>query len=728
MHMQDTAEIKGIIDRFLFQNNENGYSVLSLQISEEAKVTATGYLPPVQAGQEVVLRGNWITHPKFGKQFEIKECVAQVPTSIVGLKKYLGSGLIKGIGPTYAEKLVGYFGEIVLDVIDKSPERLTEVPGIGPKRIEQIIKAWQDQKEVSHIMVYLQDKGISPAYAAKIYKAYGVNSIAVLKENPYRLADEIWGIAFKMADQIAQAVGIPHDSLKRVKAGIIFAISNQIGQGHLYEEVQAIKKQALELLQLSETHEVLLKNALHDLYNEERIKLITVNNIHYITLTHYYFAEKGTAEKFLHLMKYPPHHLIDSNQVYQSLREANTQDQIALNDEQQRGILACLQSKITIITGGPGTGKTTLIKKLLSILDAHNLSYKLAAPTGRAAKRITEGTGKFALTIHRLLEFDAATRKFSRNEQNALQLDYLIIDEASMIDIFLAHAIAKAMPFTGHLILIGDVDQLPSVGAGNFLNDLIASTIIPTIRLKEIFRQAQDSLIIVNAHRINRGELPVWSMPDSKKDFIFIKEDDPAMVSRHLDELLCKKIPRSGISAIDTMVLVPMNRGIVGTQNINLHLQKTLNQATDKQLSHGLYQYRVGDRVMQIRNNYDKSVFNGDIGIIDDINISDKMVLVKYYDRIVEYESADLDELVLAYAISIHKSQGSEYPAVIIPIFMQHFTLLQRNLIYTALTRAKKLCILIGQIKAIAMAIKNNKSLERITFLKHFLTTDLQCR
>ena len=729
--MHDNAELKGTIDRFLFQNNENGYAVLSLQIDEETKITATGYLPNLQAGQEVVLRGTWITHPKFGRQFEAKECVAQVPTSIVGLKKYLGSGLIKGIGPAYAEKLVGYFGEVVLDVIDKTPHRLTEVPGIGPKRIEQIAKAWQDQKEISNVMVYLQDKNISPAYAAKIYKAYGQNSIAVLTENPYRLADEIWGVGFKMADQIAQAVGIPRDSLKRVKAGILFAINNQIGQGHLYAQLEELKQDALTLLELEpQTCQALIKNALHDLYNEEKIKLISANDLHYITLTHYYFSEKGTAQKLQHLLQYPPHHSIDSNEVYQSLRVPSPEDRIALNDDQQQGILACLQHKATIITGGPGTGKTTLIKKLLSILDDHKLSYKLAAPTGRAAKRITEGTGRFALTIHRLLEFDAATRGFSRNEQNALQLGYLIIDEASMIDIFLSHAILKAMPFTGHLILIGDVDQLPSVGAGNFLNDVISSQKVPTIRLKEIFRQAQDSLIIVNAHRVNQGEFPVSSLPDSKNDFIYIKENDPNMVQQHLDELLLKRIPRTGISAADTMVLVPMNRGIVGTQQINMHLQKVLNPIKDetKVISHGIYRYQIGDRVMQIRNNYDKAVFNGDTGSIEDINISDKIIFVKYYERIVEYESNELDELVLAYAISIHKSQGSEYPAVIIPIFMQHFTLLQRNLIYTALTRAKKLCIIIGQPKALAMAIKNNKSLARTTFLNQFLTSDLRCR
>ena len=756
MHMESSQTLNGVIERFLFQNNENGYSVFSLQIDAKTSVVAYGYVHHINPGQELIIQGNWTTHPKFGKQFQVITCTAQTPTSIAGLKKYLGSGLIKGIGPAYAEKLVDYFGSQVLQTIDQHPARLHEVPGIGPKRAEQIIHAWQDQKEISHVMVFLQEKGISTAYSTKIYKTYGQNSIAVITENPYRLADDIWGIGFKMADAIAQAIGIACTSIKRIKAGILFAINNQTSQGHLYVELDQLKQSTLQLLELDEFNsiqktsldtlgtngggidsqtvraepvEALLKNALHDLYNEQRIKLITKENIHYVCLTPAYFAEKGCAQKLELLNKNALNHALDINQIYQMLRAPHN-DTIFLNDDQQHGILSCLQHKVVIITGGPGTGKTTLIKKLLQILDDNKLSYRLAAPTGRAAKRITQGTGKLAVTIHRLLEFDVVTRGFSRNEQNALPLDFLIIDEASMIDIFLAHSILKAMPYNAHLIFIGDVDQLPSVGAGNFLNDIIASKKITTTRLTQIFRQAQDSLIIVNAHKVNNGEFPISSLPDAKKDFIFIKENDPTMVQKHLDQLFLKYIPRCSIETQDAMVLVPMNRGIVGTQQINIHLQNLLNgsNAQGKTISHGLYRYTIGDRVMQIRNNYDKIVFNGDIGIVDDINISDKIMIVRYYDRLVEYEQSELDELVLAYAISIHKSQGSEYPAVIIPIFMQHFTLLQRNLIYTAITRAKKLCILIGQPKAIAMAIKNNRGTKRVTFLADFLTSSLQAR
>ncbi len=721
-------EIKGTIDRLLYQNAENGFSIFVLQINNKESITIKGHLSNIQPGQEVQLFGKWSFHAKFGRQFEVDKCQSIIPNSILGLKKYLGSGLIKGVGKTYAEKLVNHFGTNILEIIEKSPELLKQVGGIGPKRIEQISKSWQDQKEISNIMIFLQEKGISSAYATKIYKKYGQNSIATVLENPYRLSDEIWGIGFKIADQIASNLGIAKDSLKRMKAGISFAISNELNNGHLYAELQNLKEKTCELLEIdlkeSEQH---LKQSLHDLYNEEKIKLISHENQHYITLAQYYFSEKGTSDRIKKLLDRQDYFKFDLDATYNYLR--NDTSGIILNEEQQKGIMACLQNKITIITGGPGTGKTTIIKKLLNILDENKVSYKLAAPTGRAAKRIFEGTGRNALTIHRLLEFDFLSMKFNHDEKNTLKLDFLIIDEASMIDIFLAHSIFKAIPLKAHLVLIGDVNQLPSVGAGNFLNDLIKSQKIACIQLKEIFRQAQNSLIIVNAHKINNGEFPVSFLPDSKKDFIFIKEENPEKVIEHLKTIYNHTLQKNYIQSDQSIVLVPMNRGSVGTHKLNHDLQNLLNSNTDEnQISRSGYNYKIGDKVMQISNNYEKLVFNGDIGIIEKIDSEDKTLSVKYYERLVEYNFDELDELVLAYAISIHKSQGSEFPAVIIPIFTQHFALLQRNLIYTALTRAKKLCIFIGQVKALAIAIKNNKSINRKTFLKEFLTSDLECR
>lgn len=722
-------ELSGVVERFLFQSPETGFSVFVLQINSSESTIVKGTFPQLNAGEHVQLKGAWVMHPKFGKQFDASSCTAKVPTSIIGLKKYLGSGLIKGIGPVYAEKLVDHFGQSILEVIDKEPERLEEVSGIGKGRLEKIVTAWRDQREISNIMVFLQDKGVSAAYATKIYKAYGHQSIARLQENPYRMAEDIWGIGFKMADQVAQQLGFEKESVKRIKAGILFAIQQAVSKGHLYVELQALKEESFTLLEIDkEANAARMKQALHELYESDKIKLITHNNVHFVALTQHYYCEKGVAHKIKELKKYPTKHIFDTHAIYQQLRAPSARE-IALNEEQQQGILAALQHKVTVITGGPGTGKTTLIKKLLSILDDHKLSYKLAAPTGRAAKRMMEGTGRYALTVHRLLEFDFTTRGFLHNEENALKLDFLILDEASMIDIFLAYSILKALPLNAHLVLIGDVDQLPSVGAGNFLNDTIESGEIASIRLQHIFRQAQDSMIIVNAHRINRGEFPTSSLEGAKRDYIFIKEDEGANVAQHLQNIYAKGLPKYGIKAHESIVLVPMNKGIVGTQQINHHLQNILNPENNQNMLTRMgTNYKVGDRVMQIRNNYDKNVFNGDVGTIEEINLEDKILLVRMGDDTVEYDFSELDELVLAYAISIHKSQGSEYSAVIVPIFMQHFTLLQRNLIYTAITRAKKLCIFIGQPRAIAMAIKNNKGLKRTTFLQEYLTTDLSCR
>ncbi len=728
MNNQQYETLTGSVERVVFCNQENGFVIFKIQHRGNDIITAKGYIPTLKDGQDVILRGSWDFHPKFGKQFIVDNCTQQVPTSIIGLKKYLASGMIKGIGPVYAEKLVKKFGEKVLDIIEHTPEKLQLVEGIGPGRAKKITTAWQEQKEISHIMVFLQDKGISPVYAAKIYKTYGNDAINIILENPYKLAEDIWGVGFKTADQVAQNIGIAPQSVKRITAGILHVIAQNTNNGHLYCELESLKTAVYEVLELEKDKiSSIIKTAFHDLYEREKIKLISKDSIHYITLSQFYFSEKNIAQKLETLLKYSSRCSFDIQKIYQELRTQT--GPIQLHEKQQEGIITALQKKVAVITGGPGTGKTTLIKKLITILDQNKVTYKLTAPTGRAAKRMTESTSKPATTIHRLLEFDPSTMRFTKNEQSALALDFLIIDEASMIDVFLANSILKSLPEHAHLILIGDIDQLPSVGAGNVLGDIIASKKIPCIRLQTIFRQSQDSMIIINAHRINNGDFPTTRIENAKRDFIFIKEDDPANVMHHITDIYKKALPRFKISTNNMMILSPMHRGAAGTQNINHYVQQLLNGDTNKpSISFGGATYRIDDRIMQLRNNYDKKVFNGDTGIIQEINHEDKEISINFEGKLITYLLSELHEITLAYAISIHKSQGSEYQAVIVPVFTQHYMLLQRNLLYTAITRAKKLCIFIGQTRAIAMAITNNKGNERITFLTDYLTSNLSAR
>lgn len=729
MELRD--EIAGVVERIVFKSPESGFNVFQLKVYDGTVITVRGFTGQLHEGSRVVIRGSWTTHPKFGKQLEASDCVAHLPTSKEGIIKYLGSGLIKGIGPKFAEKLVDAFGDQTLEVIDKDPTRLLSLGGIGPRKVESIITGWQDQKQVARVMLFLRSKDVSVAYASKIYKTYGGKAIELMQENPYRLVDDIWGVGFKTADQIALKLGLELFSMPRIKAGLLYVISQASEQGNLYIELDAMREKAYETLGLeSLKHAALVKDALTLLYQEDKVKLLTYQSKHYLSIPKFYFSEIGVARKLKKLQeRKSKFEKIDFQAAYNHLSD-QSKTKIELNENQQRGIIMCLQSKFSIITGGPGTGKTTLVRNLIQLAENNHIRFKLAAPTGRAAKRMSESTGRYAETLHRLLGFQAGEVGFSKNEQNALDSDLLIVDEASMIDVFLMHSIMKALPLDASLVLIGDVDQLPSVGAGNILRDLIDSGVVPVVRLTQIFRQAQDSMIVTNAHRVNHGDFPSSPTAGTKRDFAFVRQENPEEVIEYLKHFYTTKLKQLGILPSDSIVLVPMNRGTVGTARLNQELQIILNPPTSHkaEIAHFATVYRDGDRVMQIRNNYDKSVFNGDIGSIKSINKEDQKLIVSYPEKEVEYDFAELNELVLSYAVSIHKSQGSEFAAVIIPIFMQHFMLLQRNLIYTAITRAKRYCVLLGQPKAIGMGVRNNKGIERLTFLKQFLTTDLEAR
>lgn len=728
----NTDHIVGIIDRILFCNNETGFSVLIIKAKNQDPITVTGSFVSVQAGQEIQIEGNWSFHAKFGKQFLATAYTTSLPTSIIGIKKYLSSGFIKGIGKVYAEKIVAHFKEETLNIIDTSPDRLGEISGIGHKRVESIKHSWNDQKYIAKIMVFLQEKGVSAAYATKIYKKYKHEAIAKLTQDPYRLTEDIWGIGFKTADKIAQNMGFATGSTQRIQAGILFMLKQESSNGHVYQEVNELKEKTFQLLEIdADLHQVQMKTSLHNIYQEDKIKLITSNNQHFVGLSRLYGSEKGIAQKILNMLESPTSILVNHadltpSTLYQLLQQ---QMDIELNEDQQRGILTCFEQKISIITGGPGTGKTTLVKTLIKLLEENKLSYKLAAPTGRAAKRLMEGTRRHATTIHRLLEFEPATGTFLHHDKNCLKTDFLIVDEASMIDIFLAHSLFKAISLNTHVVFLGDIDQLPSVGPGNVLKDMIKSEKIPCIKLNHIFRQAQNSMIIQNAHKVNHGEFPSSSIENCKKDFYFIKEESAENAFSIIQKILRTTIKEHGINIQDVTILTPMNRGATGTQKLNHDMQQLLNGSTQKPQTMMMgITYRQDDRVMQIKNNYDKKVFNGDIGTITDIDTEEQIAMIDFDGQLISYAFDEMNELVLAYAITIHKSQGSEYDAVIIPLFMQHFMLLQRNLIYTAITRAKKLCIFIGQPKAIAMGINNAKQEQRITLLSQFLTEQLSCR
>ena len=702
-------KLRGVVMRITYANEETGYSVLKIRCKNfKDLVTIVGNMVSVNIGAVVVLTGFWVNNSKYGRQFEVKEWEELLPATVYGIEKYLGSGLIKGIGPVYAKKIVNLFQERTLEIIEDEPERIIEVPGIGQKRVEMIKKAWQEQKEIKSIMLFLQSYGISTSFSSKIYKTYGNDSLKVLKENPYRLADDIYGIGFKTADELAGKLGMAKNSFMRCRAGIFYSLGRIAEEGNCY----ALKSQLIDycqaILEVEEAEIIMTLSHLlqeNELFKEEE---------EIIYLPPFFYSEKGLAYKIKQNIASLPSYVIDNSDMI--LQEIEEREKIVYDSVQKMAIKKAAKAKIMVLTGGPGTGKTTTINGIIKLFQRAGLKILLTAPTGRAAKRMSETTGMEAKTIHRLLECKPP-EGYKRNEDNLLSGDVLIIDEASMIDIILMYNLFKAVPAEMTVIIVGDVDQLPAVGAGNVLQDIIASGVVETVKLERIFRQALGSKIITNAHMINKGEMPDLK-GGRKSDFFFIEENETENILQLIVDLCLHRLPAYYQLDVlkDIQVLTPSQRTETGVQNLNNLLQNALNRG-QVYLKKGGIEYRVNDKVMQIRNNYDKEVFNGDIGFITMVDLEEQKLIVRFDEREVQYERLDLDELVLAYATTIHKAQGSEYPVVIMPLTMSHYVMLQRNLLYTALTRAKKVFIIVGQKKAVYLAVKNDKVKNRNTRL-----------
>ncbi len=713
---RDATSLEGVLERVVFSNEENAWSVVRVQVAGYRDlVTAVGNLLGVQPGENLRLTGGWITDPKYGRQFRVSSYATVTPATVNGIEKYLGSGLIRGIGKVMAGRMAAAFGLECLDVIENHPERLTEVEGIGPKRRKEIVRAWEEQREIKEVMIFLQSHGVSTHYAIKIYKAYGAQATNLVRENPYRLANDIHGIGFKSADKIAAALGIPPDAPQRIEAGTLYLLGQGGDRGHLYLPRQALIEEAEKLLGSTAAQ---VETAVAALAEMEQIVVeeIPGSADPAIYLKSLHSAEVGVSLRVRTLLIQPMLPMeIDLDRALDWFEKA---EKIALARQQRQAIRAGLTRKMLVITGGPGTGKTTLVRGIVKILDRKGQRVLLAAPTGRAAKRLAEATGAEATTLHRLLEFNPQTRQFDRNREHPLSCDLLIVDEASMLDTVLAYHVLKAVPDHGRLILVGDVDQLPSVGPGRVLGDMIRSEAVEVVRLTEIFRQAERSLIVVNAHRVNQGSMPILESVDSDGDFFFIERKEPAEIVETLAQLVSKRIPgKFGFNPVDQIqVLTPMNRGPLGTDNLNAVLRDLLNPE-GVTVTRGGHSLRVGDKVMQVRNNYDLEVFNGDIGRVKAIDEVEQIVTVAVDNREVVYDFGSIDELTLAYACSIHKSQGSEYPCVVIPLHTTHYVMLQRNLLYTALTRAKRLAILVGEERALRVAVGNRRVRPRFTRL-----------
>jgi len=737
--MSERVEISGSVERITYYNEENGYTVLRLLPDRRGMlpyahgkqlVTAVGNLPEVNPGEWLKLTGQWLNHPKHGRQFQVELCEQSAPATVEGIKRYLGSGMVRGVGKVMAERIVDRFGEDTLTIIDENPERLGEVLGIGRVRVENIIKAWEEQRAIKDVMVFLHGHGISTHLAVKIYKQYGDESMAVVQTTPYRLVQDIHGIGFKTADKIARALGLSADDPARIEAGIHYTLTKMADDGHVYAPQAELEPEAAGILQLPAERVTAVLEALE---NSELVRRETityeiaaagnggraVKEEQAVYLPALYHSETGLTRQVRRLVEHPTSRLADMRGRSWGAGEKGSRGEGArLTAQQAQGIDAAVTHKLTILTGGPGTGKTTTLRTLLDALDAARHSYALASPTGRAAKRLTEATGREAKTIHRLLEFKPG-EGFGRNEGNPIDADLIVIDEASMLDLVLAYNLLRAIGSDSHLLLVGDIDQLPSVGAGDVLRDLIESGVAAVVRLETIFRQAADSFIIRNAHRINQGLMPDTS-PEAGDFFIFIKED-PAETAALLVDIVAKRIPHKfGLHPVDDVqVLAPMYNGQAGVTQLNGLLQEALNPPGQRVMQRriGGRVFRVGDKVMQTVNNYDKSVYNGDIGRIKAMDPVEQTMTVVIDGAPVVYSFLEVDELIHAFAVSVHKSQGSEYPCVVIPVVTQHYLMLQRNLLYTAVTRARKLAILVGTRRAIQIAIRTNPVANRHTAL-----------
>lgn len=703
-------KLRCVVERITYQNPENGYSVMRVKVKGyDELVTLVGNLLEVPAGSVLLCEGDWKVDKRYGSQFVAQTWEEVMPATLYGIEKYLGSGLVKGIGPKFARLIVSRFGLDTIEIIETDIKRLYEVPGIGQKRVEKIAESWEKQKDIKNVMLFLQGYGVSTAYAAKIYRQYGKESIDTVKTNPYKLADDIWGIGFKTADTIASKMGYEKNDLRRLKSGVTYTLSHMAEEGNVYAEEDQLVKSAIELLDADEAP---VRQAISEMLQSEDL----IADAEAIYMPPFYYAEVGTANRLNKLLDCVEGSLFN---IIPDISVISKQTGVEYDEVQAETIREAVSSKVMVLTGGPGTGKTTTTQGIIAALKAMGLRILLAAPTGRAAKRMSEATGMEAKTIHRLLEYNPKDG-YKRNDDNPLEGDALIVDECSMIDLLLMNNLMKAIPAGMRLVLVGDIDQLPSVGAGNVLRDIIDSKRIPVIRLTRIFRQAQESRIVMSAHAINKGVFPDTSN-GKHTDFFFIQQEDPEQAVDTIVKLVKERLPNAyKRPTSDIQVLTPMQRGVVGAANLNMALQTVLNPG-QVSLNRSGYSFRQGDRVMQLRNNYDKEVFNGDLGYIERVDMEDRTLFVCFDGRTVEYDVSELDELTLAYATTIHKSQGSEYPIVVMPVLMTHYVMLQRNLIYTGITRAKKICVLVGTKKALSFAIRNLSVLKRNTKLKERL-------